>query len=184
MLKRFLVVFVFVLFSENIPASVIPQYQLSSIDHSTITFTNQAEFLVGTFNWWRLSEWDSGDQLKIVSHFFPVFPPAFEKPGAITMIFPTFCIKNLTKGSQVEAHLITLPQVGSLRIVSVDAQAGQVVLSDSSVWNIFPEDKRFLFFWDVNDFILIGQNTDPRSPSYDAILFNASKQNFAEAVGL
>jgi hypothetical protein len=64
------------LLSTSLLASVIPQYEIDSIDHMEITLANQAILQAEGFNSHQVSHWESGDQL--------VF--SVEMPSSLPMI--------------------------------------------------------------------------------------------------
>ncbi len=183
-MKKIIVICLSLLFlSSPLIASTIPQYPLSSVDNTTITFVNQTVFeALGFFS--HISQsWMSGDQVLLCKDD-ATFPAIFTHKNNLPFIPPLIIIKNVTRGTKLIAWHVVPPTAGSTSVVSADPATGQIALSDSSVWTVPESDRTHLEIWSPGDLVLIGGNTGINNAIFDAFLLNADRQNTVKAVEL
>lgn len=176
-MKRF-ILWVFLVSSAYADTS----YVLGSMDSLEITLDNQSVFQTEIFYQQVISDWSSGDVLKL-SHEFPPFSffPSPQFRDGLPIVAPIVHIHNPTKNSAVIAHLIAKPTTSLVRVTSVNLSSNIVTLSDATSWEIPPEDGIFLNVWNVNDEVLIGYNNGLQHTIFESALLNARQQSFVKA---
>lgn len=90
-----------------------------------------------------------------------------------------YCITNPATGSYVEADLYLHPiPFGPYThwVVALDKYAGHVFLEDGSSWKVSYDDRSLFEKWEINNFIIIGENNSWFS-SYEHILINVNAKH-------
>lgn len=127
---------------------------------------------------WRVNPYDS----------YKVFNWFSDDPLVVTQNsrwFSSYAYKVINKrtGSSVEADLFRGPFANgefTLYIYAIDPVLGEVMLTDSSRWQISSHDLDIFDTWDLDDAIILGSNSGWDSDC-EAILINVNTNNFARA---
>ena len=163
-------------------ASASLQYILDSMENTRATLDNQAVFQMDFWGQQAISDWEAGDIVEIFNTFPTLFfPQPMELREGLPIVVPKLRIKNITRNSENTAHLIFLPTLGSLRIISVDLPNHTVTLSDATDWIIDSDDAELLNLWNTGDYILVGHNVGLHSSIFESILLNGNQQALIRA---
>jgi len=164
----------------RLAASTIPSYSIAAIDSLAVRFSNDAIFKTEGWDIDTLQEWVAGDDITIRKNS-SYFPPELTIKDGVPFVLLSVTLHNATKNSDVTSSLYAEPQVGSTTISAIDIPSGQVLLSDAVTWRVHDDDRIRLEFWQVGDFVLIGENTGMDQSSFDAVILNASNHTHARA---
>ncbi len=171
----------------HLQASVIPQYEIGSINENTITFTNTAIFHVLSRDFVTFQGWQPGDEVQITSMDVGLLTSApVQRDDGKYVVAQPFFLNNLTRSEkQITISLEqspTTPTQGTYAINAIDLEAQAIALSNASVWNYPLNNQRNVAGWEVGDVVMIGINGLGSSPAFDAILINTTKQSVIKAV--
>jgi len=85
---------------------------------------------------------------------------------------------NTRTGSAIEVKLHLSPILDNpytLQVVAIDPTTSEIILSDNSLWQLDPSQKKLLMKWTTKDVIIIGTNSKGWfNNSYDNILINVN----------
>lgn len=125
---------------------------------------------INTYDGYKALNWRSNDPLSITqnSRWFSSY---------------TYKIVNKNTGSSIEANLFLGPiKDGEYTkyIYTIDQNVGELVLTDSTHWEVSSSDSYIFRDWAPNDAIILGTNTGWDSKC-EAILINVTMNNFVRA---
>lgn len=152
-------------------ASTIPHCQISKIEGTQITLTNEAVFTVFKLDIPKLATWQVGDELELETT---------QITGDFNNITPSLAFHNLAKDSHLlveMSHLPFHPTGGVFYVTSIDFINKVIVLGDNSVWHVNPTDNFLPIEWHTYDLVFVGFLQE-QFHHCDAILFNASTGGF------
>jgi len=135
-----------------------------------VEFEDGSVWKINSYDGYKALNWRSNDPLTITqnSRWFSSY---------------TYKIINKNTGTSIEANLFLGPIKNgeyTRYILAIDPTRGEVMLTDSTHWEVSSGDSYVFRDWAINDSIILGSNTGWDS-SCEAILINVTMNNFVRA---
>lgn len=177
---------VFLSVCSAVNGSAIPEYQITEIDETRVTFSNGAVFSV-LYNKSILQEWNINDPVQFAGPYVGTLQSGKSQiiDGKLVVYSYVLLINQLHPGSVVTLLLQQPPDYpapNTYVVSSIDLANRRIVLSDATEWVYSNTDDSHAKDWEVNDLIMIGSNNALPSSERDAVLYNATKQNVIQTV--